>query len=82
MANLEKMLKGAAIMAAGAGAYWLYSKGYTQGQVDNLVDMAVSVPNYILPRLNLTGLELFNMLGLGCAAVGGYKVVKGATESQ
>lgn len=82
MANLEKMVKGAAIVAVGAGAYWLYSKGYTQGQIDNIVDMAVSIPNYIFPRLNLTGLEVFNAIGLCSSAVGSYKVIKGITEPE
>lgn len=81
MANLEKMIIGAGIMLGTAGLYWLYSKGYTPEHLDNIADMFADIPNYIVPRLNITGLQLYNLLGIGGAIAGGSLALEGALEN-
>ncbi len=75
--NTREALKGMGLLMASAGTYYLYAKGFTQGQIDNIIDLGTSVPNYVSPRLNASGLTWLNGAALvGCGA-GLVKIIKG-----
>jgi hypothetical protein len=76
-ANAKEALKGAGILLASAGTYYWYAKGHTQGQIDNLIDLGVSIPNYLFSRLNASGLTWLNAAALVGSGVGLVKIVKG-----
>lgn len=75
--NTREILKGVGIGLTSIGVYYLYAKGLTGDQIDNLIDLGVSIPNYVQPRLNGSGLSWLNLAAIGGGLVGLTKIVKG-----